>query len=68
MPVTRHAGASHHHRLRPVLFFELTPNLDHALERPLPARRLRNRHVERALAGKPIDEPHLAQITHVARD
>ena len=48
--------------------FNCAPDIDHALERLFAARRLGDRHFERALTGKAVGEPHLEQIAHVPGD
>ena len=64
----RHPRTPHDQRLGAILVFELAADLDHAREGLLAARRLGNRHLQWTLASEPINQRHLAQIAHVARD
>ena len=67
LAMTRHAGASHHDRVRAILVLQRPSDFDHPRQRLL-ACGFGNRQFERTLAGEAIGEPHLAQIAHVARD
>src|SRR5262245_10375844 len=62
LPMACHSGATHDHRLGAVLVSQLSSDINHAPQRLFAARRLGHRHFERALASKPVGEPHLKQI------
>jgi hypothetical protein len=68
LTMARHPGATHYYCLRTVLIPQAPPDFDHAPERLFAARRLRDRHFERALASEAVGEPYLKQIALVPGD